>query len=95
MTKKKQYSAEFKAKVALEAVKQQQTINQIATQFSVHPNQVMNWKKQLTQALPAIFSNGKQQDDKADEELKARLYQEIGQLKVEFDWLKKKAAPFT
>ncbi len=95
MTQKKQYNAEFKAKVALEAVKQKYTINQLSTQFSVHPNQIMNWKKQLTTALPGIFSSGKVIDDKSDEELKARLYQEIGQLKVELDWLKKKAAFFS
>lgn len=50
----------------------------------------MNWKKQLTKGLPGIFSNGKDVENKSDEELKARLYQEIGQLKVELDWLKKK-----
>jgi putative transposase len=95
MTQKKQYSAEFKAKVALEALKQKYTINQLSTQFSVHPNQIMNWKKQLTTALPGIFSNGKAVDAKSDEELKARLYQEIGQLKMELDWLKKKAVLFS
>ncbi len=95
MTQKKQYNAEFKAKVALEALKQKYTINQLSTQFYVHPNQIMNWKKQLTKALPGIFSNGKVVDAKSDEELKARLYQEIGQLKMELDWLKKKAALFS
>ncbi len=95
MTQRKQFSAEFKAKVALEALKQKYTINQLSTQFSVHPNQIMNWKKQLTKALPGIFSNGKVVDATSEEELKARLYQEIGQLKVELDWLKKKAALFS
>ncbi len=74
----------------MEALKQKYTINQLATQFSVHPNQIMNWKKQLTKALPGIFANCTVMDAKADEELQARLYQEIGQLKVELDWLKKK-----
>jgi len=55
----------------------------------------MDWKKQLTKGLPGIFSNGKVADERSDEELKARLYQEIGQLKVELDWLKKKAALFS
>lgn len=94
MTQRKQFSAEFKAKVALEALKQKYTINELSTQFSVHPNQIMNWKKQLISGLPEIFSNGKAATQKSDEELKARLYQEIGQLKVELDWLKKKAALF-
>ncbi len=95
MTQKKQYTAEFKAKGALEALKQKYTINELSTQFSVHPNQIMNWKKQLNQGLPGIFSHGKVAVEKSDEELKARLYQEIGQLKVELDWLKKKAALFS
>ncbi len=79
----------------MEALKQKYTINQLATQFSVHPNQIMNWKKQLTKALPGIFANCTVMDAKADEELQARLYQEIGQLKVELDWLEKKAALFS
>lgn len=94
MTQRKQFSAEFKAKVALETLKQKYTINELSTQFSVHPNQIMNWKKQLMKGLPDIFANGKVVAEKSDEELKARLYQEIGQLKVELDWLKKKAALF-
>lgn len=95
MTQRKQFSAEFKAKVALEALKQKYTINELSTQFSVHPNQIMNWKKQLLKGLPGIFSNGKVVQEKSDEELKSRLYQEIGQLKVELDWLKKKASLFS
>lgn len=95
MTQRKQFSPEFKAKVALEALKQKYTINELSTQFSVHPNQIMNWKKQLLKGLPGIFSNGKAVQEKGDEELKARLYQEIGQLKVELDWLKKKASLFS
>ena len=94
MTQRKQFSGEFKAKVALEALKQKYTINELATQFSVHPSQIMNWKKQLLAGLPGIFSNGKVVSQNRDEELKARLYQEIGQLKVELDWLKKKASLF-
>ena len=92
MAQRKQFSPEFKAKVALEAIKQKYTINELSTQFSVHPNQIMNWKKQLLAGLPDIFERGKVRHEKEDEELKARLYQEIGQLKVELDWLKKKAS---
>jgi len=95
MTQRKQFSPEFKAKAALEALKQKYTINELSAQFSVHPNQIMNWKKHLLAGLPDIFSNGKVRQEKDDEELKGRLYQEIGQLKVELDWLKKKASLFS
>ncbi len=88
---RKIYSADFKAKVALAAIKGQHTINEIASNFSVHPNQVMQWKKQALEAILDLFSARRARDAHADEELKAQLYQQIGQLKVELDWLKKKA----
>lgn len=89
---RKTYTAEFKAKVALEAVKGKLTVNQIAKTYSVHPNQVSSWKKQLLESLPEIFARSNGNSDKSREELEAHLYQQIGQLKVELDWLKKKAA---
>ncbi len=88
---RKIYSAEFKAKVALAAIKGQHTINEIASTYSVHPNQVLTWKKQALAALPDSFSAHRAREARSDEELKAQLYQQIGQLKVELDWLKKKA----
>ena len=88
---RKIYSADFKAKVALAAIKGQQTINEIASSFGVHPNQVIQWKKQALEAMPDSFSERRARDAHSDEELKAQLYQQIGQLKVELDWLKKKA----
>lgn len=84
------YSADFKAKVALAAIKGQQTINEIASHYSVHPNLVLQWKKQALEALPCAFSNPRARAAQDEEALKARLYQQIGQLKVELDWLKKK-----
>jgi putative transposase len=89
-SQRKRYSAEFKAKVALEALKGQKTINEIAARFQVHPNQVTQWKKQMLEALPTIFSDHRLREDKEREQLEATLYQQIGQLKVELDWLKKK-----
>jgi putative transposase len=83
------YSAEFKAKVALEAIKGLKTLNEIASETGVHPNQITHWKKQALAELPGVFSNRRSQDQKAQEELTAELYQHIGQLKVELDWLKK------
>ena len=91
MRKRKSYTAAFKAKVALEAIKGQRTINEIASAYEVHPNQVTQWKKQATSQLGEIFSNGRVRADAAEEELRNQLYQQIGQLKVELDWLKKKS----
>ncbi len=88
---RKIYSADFKAKVALAAIKGQHTINEIASTYSVHPNQVTQWKKQALAAIPDSFSATRAREAHADEELRAQLYQQIGQLKVELDWLKKKA----
>lgn len=85
------YSAEFKTKVALAAIKGEKTINEIASLYGVHPNQVMSWKKQAVEALPDAFSTKRAHAAQDDEELKSQLYQQIGQLKVELDWLKKKA----
>ena len=89
-TPRKHFSADFKTKVALEAIKGQKTLNELAATHGVHPSQITNWKKQVLDEIPAIFSNRRVRDKAADEELQARLYQEIGQLKVELDWLKKK-----
>lgn len=91
---RKNYSAEFKAKVALAAIKGDQTINEITSFYEVHPNQVLNWKKQALAAIPDSFSDRRVRREKDDEELKAQLYQQIGQLKVELDWLKKKSGMF-
>src|SRR5262245_57605493 len=88
---RKTYPAEFKVKVALEAIKGQRTINEIATHYGVHPNVVTLWKKQAVASLTDVFSTKRERAAEEEEALKAKLYQEIGQLKVELDWLKKKA----
>jgi len=88
---RKQYSSEFKAKVALEALKGLKTVNEIASEHGVHPTQIAQWKKQALEELPQIFSTRRSSSQKEQEELTASLYQQIGQLKVELDWLKKKA----
>lgn len=84
------YSAELKAKIAIEAILAQRTINEIASHYGVHPNQVTTWKKQALEGLPETFSTRRAQSAQEDEAVKAQLYQQIGQLKVELDWLKKK-----
>ena len=89
-TQRNRYPADFKAKVALEAIKGHKTLNEVASEYGVHPNQISTWKKQLLQELPCIFSARRAHQADAEEALKARLYQQIGQLQVELDWLKKK-----
>lgn len=92
-TPRRSYSAEFKAKLALEAVKGRKTINDLAAEHGVHPNQISQWRNQLLEAVPGVFSARTAHREKAAEDLQAQLYQQIGQLKVELDWLKKKLGP--
>jgi putative transposase len=68
-----------------------QTINEIAGQYGVHPNQITSWKKQLLSSAPDLFSDKRAKENLDGQNLTNRLYQEIGQLKVELDWLKKKS----
>lgn len=91
MTKhRKQYSAEFKAKVALAAIRGEQSVNQLSAIYEVHPNQIGIWKKQAQESVKTAFNGQKVDQARADDQLKERLYGQIGQLKVELDWLKKK-----
>ncbi len=92
-TQRKSYPPEFKARVALEALKEHKTLNELAREYGVHPTQIGLWKKQLQSELPRLFTATAQREQQTeeDEALKARLYQQIGQLQVELDWLKKKA----
>ena len=84
---RKRYSSSFKAKVALEAFKGEETITQIASRYEVHPNLVTKWKKALQDQAANIFGEDHTRKKKQDEKLVARLYQQIGQLKVERDFL--------
>lgn len=93
--KRKQYSSQFKAKVALEACKNNKTIGQIASEYTVHPNQVSHWKKQMLSEIPSIFENGRKKRANSDDQLVPELYRQIGQLKVELDWLQKKSERFS
>ena len=90
MTVRRQHSAEFKARVALEALRGERTINELAAEYGVHPVQITQWKKVVLDEVPQLFSRRRGAKAKAEEALKAALDQQIGQLKVELDWLKKK-----
>ena len=87
---RRRFDAVFKAKVALEAIKGELTISEIAGRTGVHPNQISKWKKQALEELPGIFSSVRKKREEKSEELESELYKQIGQLKVELDWLKKK-----
>jgi transposase-like protein len=88
---RKNHNGAFKAKVALEAVKGEKTLAQLSSEFGVHANQIGQWRKQLLKELPSLFANRRTKHDKEQEDLVSELYRQIGQLKVELDWLKKKS----
>ena len=94
MTKgRRKHSPAFKAKVALEAVKGEETVAQLAARYDVHPGQIQAWKKALREGAAGVFSDGGERKSKSDAALVARLYQEIGQLKVERDFLAERSGP--
>ena len=86
---RKRYSAELKTRVALEAIKGQKTANEIAAEYGVHPTQIAQGKKQALDGLSDVFSTRASEQQKSEEELIPTLYQQIGQLKVQVDWLEK------
>ena len=89
---RKRHDAALKARVALEAVRGEKTVAQLSSEYKVHGNQIRQWKKKLLEELPSIFSERRKRSEKEAEELTTELYRQIGQLKVELDWLKKKSA---
>jgi len=87
--KRKRHSAQFKFKIALEAIKNDQTINQLASEHGLHPTQISQWKRQLLEGGSEVFSAHPVQQQQA---LQSELYEQIGRLKMELEWLKKKSA---
>lgn len=92
--KRKQHTAEFRFKVALEALKGLKTVAELASIYEVHPTLINRWKEELHEGGRTIFGPPKRKGCET-EVLQAALYEEIGRLKFELDWLKKKAAPFS
>jgi transposase len=88
--KRRVFTDKFKAKVAMEAVKGIKTLAELASDYQVHPNQISDWKKRLIQSAPEIFTGNRKGKAKSEEELTAPLYEEIGRLKMDVKWLKKK-----
>jgi putative transposase len=91
--KRKQHTAAFKAQVALAAVQGDRTVNELASQYGVHPTLIHAWKKQLLAGAEQVFSNGGRSVTADAEAEKAELFEQIGRLKMELEWLKKKVGP--
>ena len=89
-TTRKQYSPKFKARVAIEAIRGDKTLSQLGSQFKVHPIQIAKWRKSALDQLPELFVDGRKGKSRNGEAESDALYEEIGRLKVELDWLKKK-----
>lgn len=89
--KRVRHSAEFKGKVALEALKGMKTVNELASQYQVHPTQISQWKRQVHGRVNELFVNGPGKSPEETEAVQAKLYEEVGRLKMELDWIKKTA----
>jgi putative transposase len=92
---RRRFSADYKFRVALEAAKSQQTIGELAGKYSLHPNQISQWKRQLLTDGAEVFARNGSQAQQEQEAMQAELYEQIGRLKMELEWLKKKAAQFS
>lgn len=88
---RRKFSADFKAKVVLEALKERNTIEEIARKHELHPNQITIWKKEFLANAAAAFGGGNGEDERKEKEAETeKLYEQIGRQKVEIEWLKKK-----
>jgi putative transposase len=90
--KRRRHSPAFKAKVALEAAKQTRTVAELAKVFQVHPVQISQWKKQLLDGAESLFRDGRRREPEGDRATQAELYERIGRLNMEVEWLKKSVA---
>lgn len=84
------HSNKLKAQIALDAIKGQKTISELASEYGVHANQISRWKKQLLDAAPVAFVRGKDKNANKEKKERDHLYKKVGQLQIEVDWLKKK-----
>lgn len=89
-TKRKQHGAAIKAKVAIEALRERKTTSEIAGKYSIHPTQVTKWKQEAISRLPELFTERRSRGEWVDTKLVPSLYEQVGKLQVELEWLKKK-----
>ena len=92
--KRRTHSAAFKFKIALEVSKETKTVSQLASQYDLHPNQISQWKKQLLAEGKTVFKRANRKQDQEQTAQEAELYEQIGRLKMELEWLKKKSSLF-
>lgn len=93
MVERRKFNSPFKAKVALDAIRGDKTLNELARKYKLHPNQITQWKKRLLEGSCSLFDAAGSKQESA-QEIAEQLYQKIGQLQVELDWLKKKSESF-
>ncbi len=92
--KRRQHTAAYKFRVALEAVEGSKTISQLSSEYEVHANLIRAWKRQLLEDGPRVFARNGERKQREQEAQEAELYEQIGRLKMELEWLKKKVARF-
>ena len=93
--RRRRFSAEFKFKVALDAAKGTKTLNELSSEYGVHANQISAWKRELLEGGATLFSSKMAREQREQEMLQTELYEQIGRLKMELEWLKKKAARYS
>ena len=91
MTQRRKFTSEFKARVVRAALREDKTLAQLASEYDVHPNQITEWKRQVIESLPDVFSRKKKLDEQDNQQLIDRLYRQIGELQVDVNWMKKKS----
>ena len=89
---RRRFSAEFKAKVAIEAIRERKTQAELSVEFGLHPNQIMAWKKEFIENAGTVFGDGEEISEEKKDEFKLPLFEQIGRMKVELDWMKKNYA---
>lgn len=89
--KRRQFTAAFKSRVARAALREDKTLAQLASEYGVHPNQITEWKRQILEAMPDVFSRKRKKQQQDNQQLIDRLYQQIGELQVDVNWMKKKS----